>query len=223
MDVKSAFLSGFLEKEIYIKQPMTYEVKGYEDKVLKLNKVLYGLKQALKAWYSRIDGYFLKNRFIKFPHEYAIYVKIKESGDTLIICLYVDDLLFTRNNPKMFEDFKQAMIKDFEMKDIDLMSYYLGIEIKQGKDRIFVNQEKFAREILKKFKMEDCAKVNTLVECGVKMSRNGEWENMDFTTFKSLVGSLKNLAYTRLDTFYGVRLASRFMETPTMTHFKALK
>ena len=77
MDVKSAFLNGFLEKEIYIEQPMTYEVKGYEDKVLKLNKVLYGLKQALKAWYSRIDGYFLKNRFIKFPHEYAIYVKIK--------------------------------------------------------------------------------------------------------------------------------------------------
>jgi hypothetical protein len=110
----------------------------------------------------------------------------------------VDDLLFTRNNPKMFEDFKQAMIKDFEMKDIDLMSYYLGIEIKQGKDRIFVNQEKFAREILKKFKMEDCAKVNTLVECGVKMSRNGEWEKMDFTTFKSLVGSLRNLAYTLL-------------------------
>jgi hypothetical protein len=103
------------------------------------------------------------------------------------------------------------------------MSYYLGIEIKQEKDRIFVNQEKFAREILKKFKMEDCAKVNTLVECRVKMSRNGEWENMDFTTFKSLVGSLRNLAYTRLDTFYGVRLASRFMETPTMTHFKALK
>ena len=74
----------------------------------------------------------------------------------------------------MFEDFKQAMIKGFEMKDIDLMSYYLGIEIKQGKDRIFMNQEKFAREILKKFKMEDCAKVNTLVECAVKMSRNGE-------------------------------------------------
>jgi hypothetical protein len=82
------------------------------------------------AWYSHIDGYFLKNIFVKCPHEYAIYVKIKESGDTLIVCMYVDDLIFTWNNPNMFGDFKQTMIKDFEMKDIGLMSYYLGIEIK---------------------------------------------------------------------------------------------
>jgi hypothetical protein len=68
----------------------------------------------------------------------------------------VDDLIFTRNNPKMFGDFKQTMIKEFEMMDIGLMSYYLRIEIKQGEDGIFVNQEKFARKILKKFKIEDC-------------------------------------------------------------------
>ena len=68
----------------------------------------------------------------------------------------MDDLIFTRNNPKMFGDFKQTMIKEFEMMDIGLMSYYLRIEIKQGEDGIFVNQEKFARKILKKFKIEDC-------------------------------------------------------------------
>jgi hypothetical protein len=68
----------------------------------------------------------------------------------------VDDLIFTRNNPKMFGDFKQIMIKEFEIMDIGLMSYYLRIEIKQGEDGIFVNQEKFARKILKKFKIEDC-------------------------------------------------------------------
>jgi hypothetical protein len=172
INVKSAFLNGFPKEEIYIEQPMGYEVKGHEDKVLKLNKALYGLKQALKAWYSHIDGYFLKNGFVKCPFEYVICVKIKESSDTLILCLYVDDLIFTKNNPKMFEDFKQAMITEFEMTNIGLMSYYLGIEIKQGEDVIFVNQEKFVREILKKFKMKDYAKVNTLVECGVKMSKN---------------------------------------------------
>jgi hypothetical protein len=81
-------------------------VKGHRDKVLKLNKTLYGLKQTPKAWYSRIDFYFLKNGFLKCPHEYAIYVKIKENDDTLIVCLYVDDLIFINNNPKMFRDFK---------------------------------------------------------------------------------------------------------------------
>jgi len=140
MDVKSAFLNGFLEEQVYIEQPMGYEVNEHEDKILKLNNALYGLKQAPRAWYSRIDDYFLKNGFIKCPYEYVIYVKIKKNGDILIVCLYVHGLIFTGNNPKMFEDFKQAMIKEFEMTDIGLISHYLGIKIKQGEDRIFMNQ-----------------------------------------------------------------------------------
>jgi hypothetical protein len=123
----------------------------------------------------------------------------------------------------MFGDFKQVMIKEFEMTDIGLMSYYLWIEIKQGKDRIFMNQEKFVREILKKIKMEDCAKVNTRVECGVKKLKNDEGEKINSTTFKSLVKSLRYLTCTCPNIFYGVRLVSRFIETPTMTNFKALK
>ena len=83
-----------------------------------------------RAWNSHIEGYLLKNGFVKCPHEYTIYIKIKESGDTLIVCLYMDDLIFIENNPKMFGDFKQAMIKEFGMTNIGLMSYYLGIEIK---------------------------------------------------------------------------------------------
>ena len=101
---------------------MVYEVKKYGYKILKLNKALYGLKQVSRAWYSHIDGHFLENGFVKCLYEYTIYVKIKKSGDTLIICLYVDDLFFTGNNPKMFEDFKQAMTKEFEMTNIDFMS-----------------------------------------------------------------------------------------------------
>ena len=121
----------FLKKKVYIEQRVRYEVKGLEDNVLKLNKSLYGLKQVPRAQYSCIDGYFLKNRFVKCLYKYAIYVKIKESGDTLIICMYVDDLIFTGNNSKIVGDFKQAMIKKFEMMNISFMSYYLEIEIKQ--------------------------------------------------------------------------------------------
>jgi hypothetical protein len=135
---------------------------------------LYGFKQALRAWYNRIDDYFLKNRFVKCPYEYVIYVKIKENDDTVIVYLYVDELVFTGNNPKMLRDFKQAMIKKFEMTDIGLITYYLGIKIKQAEYKIFVNQEKFAKKILKKFKMENCAKVNTLVEYRIKISKNNK-------------------------------------------------
>ncbi|KAH9670907.1 hypothetical protein KPL70_017154 [Citrus sinensis] len=94
MDVKSAFLNGFLEEEVYIEQPLGYVVKGHEDKVLRLKKALYRLKQAPRAWNSRIDKYFQENGFTKCPYEHALYVKEK-ARDILIVCLYVDDLIFT--------------------------------------------------------------------------------------------------------------------------------
>jgi hypothetical protein len=123
----------------------------------------------------------------------------------------------------MFEDFKQAMVKEFEMTYIGLMSYYLRIEIKQGEDEIFVNKKKFVKEILKKFKIEDYAKANTPVECRVKMLKNDEIEKINYIAFKSLVGSLRYLICTCSYILFGVGLVSRFMKTPTMTHLKALK
>ena len=127
MDMKFTLLNGVLEEEVYIGQPLGYKVKGEEEKVLKLKKALYGLKQASRAWYSHIGKYFQENKFTKCPHEHALYVIIKD-GDILIMCIYVDDLIFTGSNPSMFEKFKKAMIKEFEMTYIGLMSYYLGIE-----------------------------------------------------------------------------------------------
>ena len=129
MDVKSAFLNGILEEEVYIEQPLGYEVKGHEKEVLKLKKALYGLKQAPRAWNNRIDKYFQENNFTKCPYEHALYIKVQDK-DILIVCLYVDDLIFIGNNPSMFKEFKMAMTKEFEMTDIGLLSYHLGIEVK---------------------------------------------------------------------------------------------
>ena len=129
MDVKFGFLNGFLEEEVYIEQPSDYAVKGYEDKVLRLKIALDGLKQAPRAWYSKIDKYFQENDFIKCPYEHALYVKEKDE-DLLVACLYMDNLIFTGSNPSLFEEFKGVMIKEFEMTTITLIAYYLGIEVK---------------------------------------------------------------------------------------------
>ena len=196
--------------------------KGQEDKVFKLKKALYGLKQAPRAWNSRIDKYLQQNDFTKCPYEHALYVKIKE-GDVLIVCLYVDDLIFTGNNPNMFEEFKKAMTKEFEMTDIGLMAYYLGIQVKQQEDGIFISQEGYAKKILKKFKMNDCKPISTPIECGSKLSKHDEEKKVDTTLFKSLIGSLRYLTCTRPDILYATGLISRYMENPTTTHFKAAK
>ncbi|KOM27543.1 hypothetical protein LR48_Vigan437s000300 [Vigna angularis] len=222
MDVKSAFLNGVLEEEVYIEQPQGYEVKGEEDKVLKLKKALYGLKQAPRAWNVQIDKYFKAANFIKCPYEHALYIKA-QGKDILIVCLYVDDLIFTGNNPSMFEEFKKDMTMEFEMTDMGLMAYYLGIEVKQGNKGIFITQESYAKDVLKKFKMDDANLVGTPMECGIKLSKDEEGEKVDPTLYKSLVGSLRYLTCTRPDILYAVGVVSRYMEAPTTTHFKSAK
>ena len=112
MDVKPAFLNGVLEEKAYIKQPQGCKVKGKEDKVLKLKKTLYRLKQAPRVWNARIYKYLQERNFIKYPYEYALYIKI-QNGDILIVCLYVYDLITTSSNPSMFDEFKKEMTKGF--------------------------------------------------------------------------------------------------------------
>ncbi|KAM1738452.1 hypothetical protein ACFX11_014268 [Malus domestica] len=199
-----------------------YEIKGHEYKVLKLKKALYGLKQAPRAWNSCIDKYFQENNFIKCPHKHALYVKVKDE-DILIVCLYVDDLIFIRNNPNMFEEFKRVMTKEFKMTDIRLMAYYLGIEVKQNEESIFISQENYTKEILKKFKLGHCKLISTLVECGVKLTKHDKGESVDPTFFKSLVGILRYLTCTRLDILCVIGLVSHYMENPTTTHLKMVK
>ncbi|KAL0400393.1 UNVERIFIED_CONTAM: Retrovirus-related Pol polyprotein from transposon RE1 [Sesamum radiatum] len=182
MDVKSIFLNVTLEEEVYVNQPKGFSVNGHENKVLKLKKELYGLKQAPRAWYSRLDNYLQKNGFPRCLHEYALYVK-KDKGDILCICIYVDDLILMESNPHMYERFKKVMVQEFEMSDMDLMSYYLGLEVKQRNDGIFISQEAYARETFKKFKMMECNPVNTPIECGIKLSKDDGARKVDSTTF----------------------------------------
>jgi len=124
MDVKSAFLNGVLEEEVYIKQPPGYMKIGEEKNVLKLKKSLYVLKQASRAWNTRIDTYFKENGFKQCPYERAIYAK-NSRGNMIFVALYVDDLTFMGNNNEMIEEFKGTMRREFEMTDLGLMKFFL--------------------------------------------------------------------------------------------------
>lgn len=142
-------------------------MKGEEEKILKLKKALYGLKQAPRAWYSRIDSYFASQGFRRSSSEPTLYVKTHGS-DVLIISLYVDDIV-TGNNSTLITTFKEDMKKEFEMTDLGLMNYFLGVEIIQTEKGIFICQEKYAKNLLKKFKMEECKAVNTPLDRNHKL------------------------------------------------------
>ncbi|CAJ2639943.1 unnamed protein product [Trifolium pratense] len=216
---------GYKQKpeEVYVEQPAGYVVQGKEDKVYRLKKALYGLKQAPRAWYKKIDSYFLQNGFQRCPFEHTLYIKFIDPGDVLIVCLYVDDLIFTGNNSKMIAEFREAMIRRFEMTDLGLMSYFLCIEVVQQNDGIFISQKKYATNILKKFKMEHSKPISTPVEEKLKLTRKNDGKRVDSTYYKSLIGSLRYLTATRPDIVYGVGLLSRYMEEPRVSHLQGAK
>jgi hypothetical protein len=223
MDVKFDFLNGVLEEEVYVEQPPGYLQQGEEDKVFKLKKALYGLKQAPRAWYTRIDTYFINNGFHRSPYEHALYIKPNQAGDIIIVCLYVDDLIFTGNNPKLLAEFKESMSTQFEMTDMGLMSYFLGIDVKQTDEEIFISQKKYATDVLKKFKMESCKPMLTPAKEKLKLERESGGDLVNSTNFRKLVGSLRYLTATRPDIVYGVGLISRFMDSPRQSHWQAAK
>ncbi|KAH9805142.1 hypothetical protein KPL71_002337 [Citrus sinensis] len=222
LDVKSAFLNGFLQEEIYVEQPEGYVKEGEEDKVYLLKKALYGLKQAPRAWYNRIDEYLRNLGFVRSLSESTLYVK-HIGADILIISLYVDDLLVTGNKKCVVEEFKQEMMEIFEMTDLGLMAFFLGMEIKQNENEIFICQKKYAREILKKFKLEECKEMSTPMNSKEKLCKEDGTEKVDQAYFKSLIGCLMYLTATRPDILNAVSILSRFMHCASEWHLKAAK
>jgi hypothetical protein len=129
LDVKFAFLNGILLEEIYVQQPKGFEVAGHEHKVYKLYKALYDLKQAPRAWYSRIDTHLIQLGFNRSENETTLYLKQNEDGLQLVISLYVDDMLVTKSNVKLLAEFKREMQDVFELSDLGIMNYFFGMEI----------------------------------------------------------------------------------------------
>lgn len=206
---------------MYIEQPVGYQKEG-DDKVYKLKKVLYGLKQGPIAWYRKIEAYFYQENFDKCPHEHTLFVKHIERK-TLIVSLYVDNLIYTGNYEQLFEEFKCSMKKNFAMTDLREMRYFLGVEVTQSEKGIFIHRQKCAREILSKFGMEDCNFVCNPIVPGNKLIKNEGGKCVDATNLKKIIGSLVYLLARRPDLAYSVCLIARFMERPTEMHQAAMK
>lgn len=223
LDVKSAFLHGELNEDVFVEQPQGYEKKGEEHKVYKLRKALYGLKQAPRAWYSRIEAYFIKEGFERCQCEHTLFIKSEEGGKMLIVSLYVDDLIFTGNDEDMFAKFKASMEMEFDMTDLGKMKYFLGVEVVQNSDGIYISQRKYAQEVLERFGMERSNSVKNPIVPGFKLMRDEGGVRVDATQYKQMVGSLMYLTATRPDLMYVMILVSRYMERPTELHMQAMK
>jgi hypothetical protein len=151
MDVKIAFLNGVIEEEVYIEQPPSFEVQDRTTHFYKLKKALYGLKQAPRASCGRIDSFLMSLGFSKRKVDPNLYFKIVDDGP-IILLLYVDDLFLT-DEEKLITNCKKKLYAEFEMKDLGLMHYFIGLEVWQIPKEIFLNKGKYVVEILKRFGM----------------------------------------------------------------------
>lgn len=222
MDVKSAFLNGELEEEVFVAQPPGFEEKSGVNKVLKLKKALYGLRQAPRAWNLKLDQTLLSLGFERSPLEHAVY-KRKSENSCLLVGVYVDDLIITGPKEDELLNFKLQMKDLFSMSDLGLLTYYLGIEVNQSEKGITLCQSSYAMKILEKTGMSECNIAHTPMEQRMNLSKNCEGSFVEPTTYRSLIASLRYLLNSRSDLAYSVGLVSRFMEKPNSQHMAAVK
>ncbi|KAL9266755.1 Copia protein-like protein, partial [Drosera capensis] len=189
MDVKSAFLNGELEEEVYVTQPEGFEVQGQKHLVYRLSKALYGLRQAPRAWNTRLDKSLKELRFTRCSQEQAVYTR-GEGDAALIVGVYVDDLIVTGGNTAEVKNFKKQMMTEFEMSDLGLLSYYLGIEVEQKKGWIKLKQSAYAKKILSQFGMAECNATKYPMEPKLRLHKDSEGVPVDATEYRRIVGCL---------------------------------
>ncbi|GJT99370.1 zinc finger, CCHC-type containing protein [Tanacetum coccineum] len=190
LDVKSAFLHGELKEEVYVTQPEGFVQQGNSGKVYKLIKALYGLRQAPRAWNVKLDQTLKSLDFKKCNLEQAVYTK-RSKTSTLIVGVYVDDLIITGTPRKEIDVFKSQMKDKFEMSDLGLLAYYLGIEVTQTGGEITIKQTGYINKILKDTSMTDSNDTKIPMDPGTKLVKAEDGNSVDATYYRSLIGSLR--------------------------------
>ena len=188
-----------------------------------MKKALYGLKQAPRVWYFKINSYFQENGFERSNNEPTLYLKREGKKDFLVVCLYVDDMIYMGSSESIVAEFKDCMMKKFEMSDLGLLHYFLGLEVKQGVDGIFISQRKYAMDLLKKFNMVNCKVAATPMNVNEKLCHDDGGKMANAIYFRSLVGGLNYLSHTRPDIAFSVGVVFRFMYNPSKLHLGAAK
>ncbi|GJS66122.1 retrovirus-related pol polyprotein from transposon TNT 1-94 [Tanacetum coccineum] len=222
MDVKTTFLNGGLKEEVYVSQPEGFFDPDHLTHVYRLKKALYGLKQGPRAWYDTLSWFLLDNKFSKGAVDLTLFTQ-KIGKHILLVQIYVDDIIFASTDPKACDIFSNEMSFKFQMSMMGQMSFFLGLQVSQNPRGIFINQSKFALEILKKFGMDSCDLVDTPMVDRLKLDDDPLGIPVDQTQFCSVVSSLMYLIASRPDLVFAVCMCARYQESPTKKHLEALK
>nr|GEY13871.1 retrovirus-related Pol polyprotein from transposon TNT 1-94 [Tanacetum cinerariifolium] len=221
MDVKTSFLYSPLKEEVYVNQPDGFVDPYHPDKVYRLKNALYGLKQAPRAWYDELSNFLVSKGFSKGSIDLTLFIT-KHEEDMLLVQIYVDDIIFGSTNPKLSKQFEKLIHSKFEMSMMGEMEFFLGIQIHQSPRGIFINQAKYAQEILIKHGMTSCDSIGTLMATK-HLDANLSGTSVDQTKYQSMVGALMYLTASRPDIMHATCYCARYQVKPTEKHLTAVK
>ncbi|GJX06231.1 retrovirus-related pol polyprotein from transposon TNT 1-94 [Tanacetum coccineum] len=222
MDVKTAFLHGTLKKDVYVCQPEGFINVDHPSHVYKLNKALYGLKQAPRAWYDELSKFLLQNHFFKGTINPTLFIRCFDDN-ILIVEVYVDDIIFGFTHPRYTQLFFDFMKSRFKMLMIGEMTFFFGLQVNQSPCGIFINQSNYVLEILKKYGMETCDPIGTLMEIKDKLDLDQNGTPVDAMKYRSMVGALMYLTSSRPNIVHATCLCARYQAKPTEKHLKEVK
>ncbi|GJW56501.1 putative ribonuclease H-like domain-containing protein [Tanacetum coccineum] len=222
MDVKSAFLYGKIKEEVYVCQPPGFEDPDFPDRVYKVEKALYGLHQAPRAWYETLSTYLLDNEFQRGKIDKTLFIK-RYKGDILLVQVYVDDIIFGSTKKELCNAFEKLMHEKFQMSSMGELTFFLGLQVQQKKEGIFISQDKYVGEILKKFRFTEVKTTSTPMETQKPLLKDKDGEEVDVHMYRSMIGSLMYLTSSRPDIMFAVCACARYQVNLKVSHLYDVK
>ncbi|GJT45969.1 putative ribonuclease H-like domain-containing protein [Tanacetum coccineum] len=214
MDVKSAFLYGTIKEEMYVHQPPGFVDPAHPNKVYKVIKPLYGLHQAPRTWYETLSSFLMENGFRRGTIDKTLFIKKKKS-DIMLVQVYVDDIIFGSTKKSMCTEFEECMHKRFQMSYMGELTFFLGLQVKQHPDGLFISQDKYVADILKKFDFVSIRTATTPIESNKPLVKDedGVDVDVDVHVYRSMIGSLMYLTASRPDIMFDVCAWNHLLDT----------
>ena len=222
LDVKNAFLHGFLTEEVYMTQPPGFVDPSRPTHVCKLQKALYGLKQAPRAWFQRMHSFLISVGFRQSLADSSLFI-FNHGQHIIYFLLYVDDILLTGSNDRLLQSFIATLGSGFDIKDLGPLHYFLGLQVHQFSHGVHLNQVKYAHDLLSKHDMLLSKPVSTPMSAKDTLTANPGSLLDNPTEFRALVGALQYLTITRPDIAFAVNSVSQYMSQPSLSHLVAVK
>lgn len=220
LDISNAFLHGDLNEEVYMQLPPGYKESENRAVVCRLQKSLYGLKQASRQWFAKLSNKLLDAGYRQSKADYSLFTKVVNNSFTVIL-VYVDDIIIAGDDTIEIQKLKERLQSNFKVRDLGNLKFFLGIEVARTKSGIYLSQRKYVLELLEDFGLLGSCPSKTPMEQNLKLTNSDGELISNVSSYRRLIGRLLYLTVTRPDIAYCVQTLSQFLNEPRQPHYLA--